>query len=148
VSNRAEHKIGVVGKQWSWDFNYLNADVYESGTPKDRPVLYLPVGEKVQFDVDSRDVIHSFWVPAFLFKFDAIPGKHNTFEVTPTKTGTFAGKCAELCGVDHSRMLFDVRVVDARSTTSLHREPACARARPAELQAENGPAAKHQRRRH
>ena len=56
-------------------------------------------------------MIHSFWVPAFLFKMDVIPGRHNNFAVTPTRTGTFEGRCAELCGVYHSRMLFDVKVV-------------------------------------
>jgi cytochrome c oxidase subunit 2 len=65
----------------------------------------------VQFRLVSDDVIHSFWVPAFLFKMDVIPGQPNTFEITPTKQGTFKGKCAELCGQDHARMLFNVEVV-------------------------------------
>ncbi|WP_059009017.1 aa3-type cytochrome oxidase subunit II [Streptomyces specialis] len=93
--------------------------VYEIGTPADRnpdtgnpgPTLVLPVGETVQFVLTSRDVIHSFWVVPFLMKQDVIPGHTNTFEVTPTREGTFLGKCAELCGVDHSRMLFNVQVV-------------------------------------
>jgi cytochrome c oxidase subunit 2 len=51
-------------------------------------------------------------VPSFLFKMDVIPGKTNVFELTPNKVGTYAGKCAELCGVDHSRMLFNVKVVE------------------------------------
>ncbi len=59
----------------------------------------------------SRDVIHSFWVVPFLMKQDVIPGHTNAFEVTPNREGTFLGKCAELCGVDHSRMLFNVKVV-------------------------------------
>jgi cytochrome c oxidase subunit 2 len=93
--------------------------VHEVGTPGERtpgnpstgPTLWLPKGEKVQFILTSRDVIHSFWVLPFLFKQDVIPGHTNTFEVTPTKEGTFRGKCAELCGVDHARMLFNVKVV-------------------------------------
>jgi cytochrome c oxidase subunit 2 len=97
-----------------------NADgVYEVGTPADRnpdtgnpgPTLVLPEGETVQFVLTTRDVIHSFWVIPFLMKQDVIPGHTNTFEVTPTQQGTFLGKCAELCGVDHSRMLFNVEVV-------------------------------------
>jgi cytochrome c oxidase subunit 2 len=56
-------------------------------------------------------VIHSFWIPQFYMKMDVIPGKTNTFQVTPNREGTYAGKCAELCGVYHSRMLFDVEVV-------------------------------------
>ncbi|MGW7075824.1 aa3-type cytochrome oxidase subunit II [Streptomyces sp. NPDC054871] len=93
--------------------------VYDVGTPGQRnpqngnpgPTLWLPKGEKVRFVLTSRDVIHSFWVVPFLMKQDVIPGHTNAFEVTPNKEGTFMGKCAELCGVDHSRMLFNVKVV-------------------------------------
>jgi cytochrome c oxidase subunit 2 len=93
--------------------------VYDFGTPATRnpqngnpgPTLWLPKGQSVRFVLTSRDVIHSFWVVPFLFKMDVIPGHTNVFEVTPTKEGTFRGKCAELCGVDHSRMLFNVKVV-------------------------------------
>jgi cytochrome c oxidase subunit 2 len=93
--------------------------VYDFGTPasKDQdtgnpgPTLWLPKGESVRFVLTSRDVIHSFWVVNFLFKMDVIPGHTNVFQVTPNKEGTFVGKCAELCGVDHSRMLFNVKVV-------------------------------------
>jgi cytochrome c oxidase subunit 2 len=111
ITGHATTHINVVGKRWSWDFNYTDADVYESGTQGHPPTLYLPQGEKVEFLLTSRDVIHSFWVPAFLFKMDNIPGRRNHFEIIPTKQGTFEGKCAELCGVDHSRMLFNVKVV-------------------------------------
>ncbi|MCX2967680.1 MULTISPECIES: aa3-type cytochrome oxidase subunit II [Streptomyces] len=93
--------------------------VYTLGTPGDEnpqtgnpgPTLWLPQGETVQFILTSRDVIHSFWVVPFLMKQDVIPGHTNRFEVTPTKEGTFLGKCAELCGTDHARMLFNVKVV-------------------------------------
>jgi cytochrome c oxidase subunit 2 len=107
-----DHRINVVGKRWSWDFNYLTEGVYQDGTPGEPPTLVLPRGERVEFVLTSRDVIHSFWVPAFLFKLDMIPGRVNRFQVVPEKTGTFVGKCAELCGQDHSRMLFNVRVVE------------------------------------
>jgi len=112
--------INVVGRQWSWTFNYnydaatsasTGASVYDVGTPGQPPTLYLPLNEKVKFTLTSPDVIHSFWVPAFLFKLDVVPGRVNQFELTPTKEGTFIGECAELCGVDHSRMLFWVKVV-------------------------------------
>jgi cytochrome c oxidase subunit 2 len=93
--------------------------VYDVGTPATTnpqtgnpgPTLWLPKGQTVRFVLTSRDVIHSFWVVNFLFKMDVIPGQTNVFEVTPTAEGTFRGKCAELCGVDHSRMLFNVKVV-------------------------------------
>jgi len=113
--------VNVVGKQWSWDFNYLEDDVHEVGTQailtgepgaaETIPTLYLPVGERVEFVLTSRDVIHSFWVPAFLQKLDMIPGRVNRFQVVPTQEGTFKGKCAELCGAYHSNMLFNVAVV-------------------------------------
>ncbi len=118
VSNDQDLTVNVVGYRWSWGFNYLDDDVYSSGMPIGQnadtniPTLVLPVNEKVRFELTSPDVIHSFWVPDFLFKMDVIPGKTNVFELTPNKIGTFAGKCAELCGVDHSRMLFQVKVVE------------------------------------
>jgi cytochrome c oxidase subunit 2 len=147
VSNQQEHTVSVVGKRWSWDFNYLDEKVFETGTQGQRPTLVLPQGEKVQFVVDSRDVIHSFWIPAFLFKFDAIPGKRNTFEVTPQKTGTFAGKCAELCGTYHARMLFDVRVVD-RQEYDRYIESLRAKGQTGELPADKRPGAPAPGRRH
>lgn len=102
----------VEGYKWSWGFSYKDDNVYEAGTPGEVPVLYLPVDEKVRFEVVSSDVIHSFWIPAFIFKIDAIPGRLNTFEATPNRLGTFAGRCAEYCGIDHSRMLFTAKVVE------------------------------------
>jgi len=111
TSKTPDHTVNVVGRQWSWTFNYLDENVWDAGTPGQRPTLYLPEGQLVRFELTSPDVIHSFWVPAFLFKMDVIPGRVNKFQLTPNKQGRFAGKCAELCGVDHSRMLFDVEVV-------------------------------------
>ncbi|MGO4956471.1 aa3-type cytochrome oxidase subunit II [Luteococcus sp. Sow4_B9] len=113
-----DHVVNVVGQKWSWTFNYMEEDnaaigetVHEVGTIEKIPDLYLPVNKSVRFNIYSADVIHSFWVPAFYFKMDAIPGKPNSFDLTPTKTGTFDGKCAELCGTYHAAMLFTVHVV-------------------------------------
>lgn len=111
TSKKPDQTVNVVAKQWSWDFNYLDQGVYDTGTPGVPPTLWLVQGQRVEFILTSPDVIHSFWVPAFLFKMDVIPGRQNKFQVVPTRTGEFAGKCAELCGVDHSRMLFTVKVV-------------------------------------
>jgi cytochrome c oxidase subunit 2 len=112
TSANPDHKITVTGMQWSWQFTYTSdGGAQTTGTPGKPPTLILPEGESVQFRLVSEDVIHSFWVPAFLFKMDVIPGQPNTFEIVPTKTGTFVGKCAELCGQDHARMLFNVEVV-------------------------------------
>ena len=119
-ADEADHHIQVVGQQWSWTFNYLEDDaldgqtsVYDGGTTADRPTLVLPVDETVVVDLTSPDVIHSFWVPAFLFKMDVVPGRDNSFSFTPTTKGEFVGRCAELCGAYHSRMLFNVEVVSA-----------------------------------
>jgi cytochrome c oxidase subunit II len=113
-----DHTVQVVGQQWSWTFDYLGEpavggeDVYDLGTPAQPPELWLVEGETVTFDLVSPDVIHSFWVPTFAMKLDVIPGRVNSFQVTPTRAGTFEGRCAELCGWQHSRMLFTVKVVD------------------------------------
>jgi cytochrome c oxidase subunit 2 len=106
------HTINVVGRQWSWSFNYVDDDAYEAGTPGVQPELWLPVNNLIRFELTSADVIHSWWVPNFLFKMDVLPGRTNSFELTPNKLGTFSGKCAELCGRDHSRMFFTVKVVN------------------------------------
>lgn len=120
--NNADVKIEVIGKQWSWDFNYTQANVYDSGIQsqykagktdnfKDLPTLYLPVNKQVEITLHSRDVDHSFWIVQFLYKKDALPGKTNHIYFTPTKIGEYVGKCAELCGEYHSMMLFNVKVV-------------------------------------
>lgn len=125
-SQPADVVVDVRGKQWAWDFNYkkgdvITEDVHEAGVQahltgeevdKEKlPTLYLPVNKSVDLELNSRDVIHSFWVPAFLQKRDMIPGKTNYIRFTPTKEGTYDGKCAELCGEYHSEMLFRVKVV-------------------------------------
>ncbi len=66
-----------------------------------------------QINLYSNDVVHSFWIPSFLFKRDANPGITNHFDVTPTQTGLFHGVCAEYCGLDHALMTFTVEVVPA-----------------------------------
>jgi len=117
-------QIEVYGKRWAWDFNYVTDDVYfqsvqartddgDRGDIIDEtiPTLYLPVNQKVEIKIDSRDVIHSFWIIDFLYKKDMIPAKSNYMYFIPQKEGTYQGKCAELCGEYHSLMLFNVEVV-------------------------------------
>jgi cytochrome c oxidase subunit 2 len=116
-----DHEVDVVAQRWSWTFDYLheaavqNKNVYDQGTPASLPELWLVKGETVTFHLYSPDVVHSFWVPSFYFKLDVIPGRSDrstqSFSLTPTRTGIFAGRCAELCGYLHSRMLFQVHVV-------------------------------------
>jgi cytochrome c oxidase subunit 2 len=121
--------ISVIAKQWSWDFNYVDANVYDSGIQaqftgdeenimETLPTLYLPVGKSVQIDLSSRDVIHSFWVVEFLYKKDMFPAMTNRMYFTPLKEGTYVGKCAELCGEYHSMMLFNVKVVSPQEYES------------------------------
>ena len=115
-------EVNVVGQQWSWTFNHTDneatggegTNVYTTGYGGgDTPTLVLPVDQTVQFNLYSPDVIHSFGVPGFLMKMDVVPGRVNHFEVTPDTIGEYRGKCYELCGTYHSRMLFNVSVVSA-----------------------------------
>jgi cytochrome c oxidase subunit 2 len=121
-------EITAIGKQWAWDFQYNgeaedNSDaVWTMGIQaqpdaegnidqSQLPTLVLPVDKKVTIHLQSRDVIHSFWIIDFLYKKDMYQGRDNTWSFTPTREGTYAGKCAELCGEYHSMMLFNVEVV-------------------------------------
>ena len=109
--------IEVKGYQWSWTFDYgTNAAGTRVlvQTPTDRkkpPVMMVPVGETVHVEERSDNVIHSFWVPAFLFKRDVVPGKANGFDLTVTTPGIYKGQCAELCGTEHALMTFEVKAV-------------------------------------
>ncbi len=104
--------IRAEGFQWEWTFYYLNEGFFVSGKTLVRPALMvIPVDEPIKIELHSRDVIHSFFVPAFLFKRDVIPGRTNTFTFTANKVGTFPSQCAEFCGLWHSKMTFIVKVV-------------------------------------
>jgi cytochrome c oxidase subunit 2 len=122
--------IEITGQQWSWTFNYglgemdnsadddrfddnfaYDSYVHDGGTGSYIPDLYLPVDETTRFNLHSPDVIHDFGVPSFLMKMDVVPGRVNHYVIKPTRIGVFKGKCYELCGVYHSRMLFNVEVV-------------------------------------
>ncbi len=110
--------IGVIGFRWNWQFRYIDANDPNkvvgqvTGRPGEPAQLVLPTDRSIRFIETSPDVIHSFWVPEFLFKRDVVPGRTNQFEISKiTRTGTFVGRCAELCGTDHDRMNFQVKVV-------------------------------------
>lgn len=103
--------VDVTAFRWSWRFHYPHSGITIVGTPRTIPTLVLPVEETTQINLTSVDVDHSFWVPAFLFKRDALPGYENHFDLTPTRIGDFRGVCSQFCGVDHAYMLFRVRVV-------------------------------------
>lgn len=106
--------VAVTGFQWQWQFDYPADHVTIVGSEVTEPELVLPAGRKVQFDVTSIDVIHSFWIPGFRFKRDMFPGQVQKFQVDiGERTGSWpdTGVCAEFCGLEHHSMRFSVRVV-------------------------------------
>jgi cytochrome c oxidase subunit 2 len=110
---KVQHEIVVNGIQWSWQFTYLDAgkDVTLTGTPDKPPVLVVPQGERVRYTINSNDVVHGFWIPAFMIQIQNLPGVTNHLEFTANKLGDFPGRCNILCGRNHTQMLFTVRVV-------------------------------------
>ncbi|HEX3782981.1 MAG TPA: cytochrome c oxidase subunit II [Pseudonocardiaceae bacterium] len=115
-------EVNVVAFQWNWEFDYKGyhtpdgQDVKTIGSSQEIPLLVLPTEKVIQYDLDSTDVIHSFFVPAFNFKRDVFPdpSKNNqdsSFQNTIDQTGAFVGRCAELCGTYHSMMNFEVRAL-------------------------------------
>lgn len=125
----ADVEITAIGKQWAFDFMYAGEDddlsdaVWTMGVQaqpdadgnvetEELPTLVLPVDQKVHISLQSRDVIHSFWIIDFLYKKDMYIGKDNSWSFIPTRIGEYDGKCAELCGEYHSMMLFNVKVVE------------------------------------
>ena len=104
-------KVRVVGEQFTWTFYYPG----EGGKEISSPQLWLPANTPVNFTVQSKDVIHDFWVPAFRMKIDAVPGIDTHMRVTTTnRTGEFPVVCAELCGLGHSTMRQSAHVVTPR----------------------------------
>ena len=98
--------VNVTGQQFTWTFEYPSEDV--SSTE-----LVLPEDRPVDFRIDTRDVIHSFWVPEFRLKSDAVPGLTTKIRLTPDRVGRYQVVCAELCGIGHSTMRQNVRVIAA-----------------------------------
>lgn len=102
-------KINVAGEQWWWRVRYPTPD---GGTVELANEIRLPVGEPVQFVLESSNVIHAFWIPSLGGKRDMIPGRVTQLALTPTRTGTYRGVCAEYCGTSHALMAFDVVVME------------------------------------
>ena len=107
TAEASEMKVRVVGEQFTWTFYYPG----EGGKEIASNQLYLPRDKQVHFDVQSKDVLHDFWVPAFRQKIDAVPGITTRYRVKPTRSGTFPVVCAELCGLGHSVMRQSAHVV-------------------------------------
>ncbi|SOE02863.1 aa3-type cytochrome oxidase subunit II [Blastococcus haudaquaticus] len=120
-SDEPDETIAVNAFKWNWQFVYPETagddgePVDTVGSSSEIPILVLPTDRTIRFELASADVIHSFWVPEFLFKLDVIPGnengRDNVFEVTVQEEGAYVGRCAELCGTYHAYMNFEVRAV-------------------------------------
>lgn len=102
-------KVSVVGEQWWWRVRYHPAQGVPFETANE---IRLPVGEPVELELRSADVIHSFWIPSLGGKMDMFPGRPTRLVLEPTKTGRFRGVCAEYCGASHALMAFDVLVLE------------------------------------
>lgn len=111
ASDSPDLAVEVTGFQWGWRFRYPAQGVTISGDANTPPTLVLPVGANVRLRLVAADVVHSFFVPAFLVKKDLIPGVDNSLEIRPSRIGRYPAVCAEFCGLDHWRMTFDVDVV-------------------------------------
>jgi cytochrome c oxidase subunit II len=132
--------VDVTGFQWSWEFQYpqypvknsaagvtdvgpmWNGQLGSGDNESQLPLLEIPDHETVRFNLTSNDVIHSFWVLPFDFKRDVVPGHPNHFQVYPTGTlysgPDTIGRCSELCGLYHSRMLFRIKIVTPAQFTA------------------------------
>lgn len=102
--------VDVHAFQWYWNFDYPDENLSVSGLGKTGE-LVLPVNRSIHLRLHSDNVIHSFYVPLFLFKRDVIPGVDNSFDITITDPGTYSGQCAEFCGIGHADMKFEIRAV-------------------------------------
>ncbi len=134
---RADHPqltVKVIANQWWWDVIYINPDVSQIVHTANE--IHLPVGVEAEVQLQSRDVIHSFWVPNLAGKQDLIPGRTTDIQLLPTKTGLYRGQCAEFCGMQHANMAMVVTVeskADFARWLDRQRRPAFAPASPLEL---------------
>ena len=113
VSAKPDVIVDVTGFQWQWTFEYKDYGLSYTGLGDKGPVMVLPVGQTVHLRLHSDNVIHSFYVPAFLFKRDVIPGQNNNFDLRIDQPGVYSGQCAQLCGLGHYRMRGYVTVESA-----------------------------------
>ena len=119
TDEHGEEVVGPIKGLNPEDRTYLNFDKVETiGTSTEIPILVLPKGKRIEFQIASADVIHGFWVPEFLFKRDVMPepkanNSDNVFQISEIQeAGAFVGRCTEMCGTYHSMMNFEVRVVE------------------------------------
>jgi cytochrome c oxidase subunit II len=146
VDSHGEELVGAVSGRNTEDRTYLNFDKVETlGTSTEIPVLVLPTGKRIEFQIASADVVHAFWVPEFLFKRDVMPNPaanntDNKFQISKIdKTGAFVGRCAEMCGTYHSMMNFEVRVVEPNDFKAYLQQRLAGKTNAEALQAINQP---------
>ncbi len=111
LADAPEVVVEVEGFQWGWRFTYEDRGVEVLGTADDPAEVHLPVDRPIAFVITSNDVVHSFSIPRFLIKRDAVPGQENRFDVVIEDEGTYTGQCAEFCGLLHSYQLFSIEAV-------------------------------------
>ena len=111
VSARPDLTVSATAFQWGWRFDYPNgaSTISQGGAPAE---LVLPLGQTTEIDLTATDVVHAFYVPAFLFQRAAVPGSPTRFDITPNQVGVFAAKCSTFCGIGHAQMLFTVSIVN------------------------------------
>jgi cytochrome c oxidase subunit 2 len=102
-------EVKVVAHQWWWEFDYVHENIVTADE------LLVPVGTTIQLDLESNNVIHSFWIPELTGKTDVIPGHDNHMWFQADRTGTYSGACAEFCGIQHAHMRFTV-IADTQDT--------------------------------
>ena len=103
--------IAVIGAKWNWRFAYPGGVVEQGEGPSRLPTLVVPAGQPVRFRLTSADVVHAFWIPEARFKYDAIPGRTNTFDLRFDAGLDYRGdRCSEFCGQYHEQMRFRVAV--------------------------------------
>jgi cytochrome c oxidase subunit 2 len=103
--------VDVKAFQWQWTFEYPAQELSFTGLGATGPEMVIPVGEPVHVRLESNDVIHSWYVPLFLYKEDVVPGRVNEFDLLVSEPGVYTGQCAEFCGLAHAQMFFTVRAV-------------------------------------
>ncbi|MEA2449409.1 MAG: cytochrome c oxidase subunit [Thermoleophilaceae bacterium] len=106
-----ELHVKVIGQQFAWHFQYPQYGNVQSDE------LYLPLDRPVAFDVTTKDVLHSFWIPSMRLKTDAVPGLTTHIRLTPSRIGNYDVVCAELCGLGHSTMRQTSHVIESQAFT-------------------------------
>jgi cytochrome c oxidase subunit 2 len=112
TSDEPDVTVSVESFQWGWRFTYKGTDMVLESLPEEPAVVTLPTDRTIRFDLESADVIHSFYVPRFFVKRDVVPGRTNELEVMIEEAGTYAGRCAEFCGLFHDQMDFTIEAVE------------------------------------